>query len=969
MNSSDHSGKTQKLDFPNDLGSSSEPERRTVVLADGAEAPGGDGISGAPLNSLYAIQAKVGGGGMGVVYLAKDLKLGRYVALKRLNAQSNANPGLRRRFLNEAKAVALLNHIHIVHIYALGEDAEGPYIAMEYVSGPAATTGSRQLSGDTSVMPHAPVSLDRQVAENGQYTVNEAVDLLVKITKAVAYAHSNGVIHRDLKPSNILLDHTGEPKIVDFGLARLNVEGENKLTVPGEKLLSLGYGAPEQENDASVSDERADIYGLGGILYFAITGQNPRYFREQDIPVSLREALTKALATDREQRWPNAQAFLEALLAVQSRTKVEPSPAKTTWRCKWCDTVNPVTIRFCSECGWDGSESCPECGTENFIGMQYCGKCGADLRLYETMSTLSSKMRSAVDADEYEKAVMLSTRAQGFEPAGPAGRAVAKDIHQLCEHARKQIARRDQLKEIIPMELRAENYERARTFIEEYRTLSGDLSVFADEYAQISEMIVRRDLKRARHALNAHDIPYALQLCDDLLRNVAPDNKACLALRRIIVTRRVVRRSLYTAGAVILVVLLYLLSLPPVVKGVQASGGVLSRTAALFYTPARFVYSDASPFELPLGKYAGIFGVTDVNGVFAEAPSTAYGHSSDPAKLAELRTAFQRQIAELEKSISDYDKAWREQYVEGMKDLEKRQIEAGNYHEWQYVDAELRQFAASGQIGPLSAGEPSDLRDLKQKYISAAEGIVAAKAKNRVTATKKYINGLSEILSEFTREGNMSSAAAVDTELRRVSGTQEFRDAEAFLAAAETAAAADAGKVAVLRSGSLKDLEPIRSKLETEMAAIEADYAKQLKSWPDKYNEALSHLLQDYQAAGDFSGWEAAKDEIDRFEIDRTLQMANVVSDFEKLSTLQQNHLSLLAKYKADRATALVKTAEHATASLKELRANFTKAKDMDAAGVVNDEIRRIGELQEIVAAKAELAPPPPVPLPPIPSK
>ena len=215
----------------------------------------------------------------------------------------------------------------------------------------------------------------------------------------------------------------------------------------------------------------------------------------------------------------------------------------------------------------------------------------------------------------------------------------------------------------------------------------------------------------------------------------------------------------------------------------------------------------------------------------------------------------------------------------------------------------------------------------------------------------------------------MSSAAAVDTELRRVSEAQEFRDAEAFLAAAETATAADAGKVAVLRSGSLKDLEPIRSKLETEMAAIEANYSKQQKSWPDKYNEALAHLLQDYQAAGDFSGWEAAKDEIDRFEIDRTLQLPNVVSDFEKLSTLQQNHLALLAKYKADRAMALVKTAEQATESLKELRAKFTKAKDMDAAGVVNDEIRRIGELQEIVAARAELAPPPPVPLPPNPAK
>ena len=436
MNSPDKTAKISTASFDGDRTERIDPSGGTVAL-ESSGAPATGTAEGVPLSSLYAIQSKIGGGGMGVVYLAKDLKLGRYVALKRLNAQSNANAGLRKRFLNEARAVAALNHIHIVHIYALGEDADGPYIAMEYVSGPAATTGSRQLSGDPA-LPHAPVSLDRQVAENGQYTVNEAVDLLVKITKAVAYAHANGVIHRDLKPSNILLDETGEPKIVDFGLAHLKASDASKLTVPGEKLLSLGYGAPEQETDASVSDERADIYGLGGILYFAITGQNPRYFREQDIPASLREALTKALATDREQRWPSANAFLEALIAVQSRTKVEPSPAKTTWRCKWCDTVNPVTIRFCSECGWDGTEACPECGSENFVGMQYCGKCGADLRVYESMSSLAAKMRAAVDGDEYEKALMLATRAQGFDPAGPSGRAIEKDIAQLRDHARKR---------------------------------------------------------------------------------------------------------------------------------------------------------------------------------------------------------------------------------------------------------------------------------------------------------------------------------------------------------------------------------------------------------------------------------------------------------------------------------------------------------------------------------------------------
>ena len=201
----------------------------------------------------------------------------------------------------------------------------------------------------------------------------------------------------------------------------------------------------------------------------------------------------------------------------------------------------------------------------------------------------------------------------------------------------------------------------------------------------------------------------------------------------------------------------------------------------------------------------------------------------------------------------------------------------------------------------------------------------------------------------------MSAAALVDAELRRAAEAPEFKEAEAFLAAAETAASAD-GKVAVLRSGSLKDLAPIQAKFEAEMASIESTYLKQVKEWPDKYNEALTHLLQEYQAAGDFSGWEAAKEEIDRFESDRTLHPVNIVTGLDKLANRQKNHLDLLAKYKIDRAKGLVKAADAADTSLKDLRARFTKAKDMDSAGVVNDEIRRIGDLQEIAAARAELA-------------
>jgi len=251
--------------------------------------------AGSSLSSQYTILEKIGEGGMGVVYLARDRKLGRHVAIKRLNRGALAHASLKERFMREALAIAALNHIHIVHIYALGEDSDGPYIVMEYLAGPQEASPNKT--------PPAPYTLADRVNRIGPLPVNDAVDLVMKVCKAVEFAHACGIIHRDLKPSNVLLDETGEPKIVDFGLARVADQNADPITVPGERMLSLGYGAPEQEQDASLVDKRADIYGLGAILYFSITGKNPRYFRENDVPDPLRVTILKALETDRDKRW------------------------------------------------------------------------------------------------------------------------------------------------------------------------------------------------------------------------------------------------------------------------------------------------------------------------------------------------------------------------------------------------------------------------------------------------------------------------------------------------------------------------------------------------------------------------------------------------------------------------------------------------------------------------------------------
>ena len=933
------------------------PTVRLPETASAADAEAGTPPpAGADLYSLYAILSKIGDGGMGVVYLARDRRLERHVAIKRLNQAAQNNVSLRRRFLQEARAVAALNHIYIVHIYALGEDAEGPYIVMEYVSGPSAVTGSRELARDGQ--PNPPLSLDRQVTANGQYTVNEAIELLVKISKAIAYAHANGVIHRDLKPSNILLDETGEPKIVDFGLARLLCEEESKLTVPGEKLLSLGYGAPEQEHDASVADHRADIYGLGALLYFAITGQNPRFFREPDIPLALREVLVKALAPDREQRWSSATEFLEALKAVQSRTRVEQPTAKTTWRCKWCDTVNPLTIRFCSECGWDGGESCPECGAERFVGVQYCGSCGADTRVYETIDNLIRRLEGALEATEFERVIALASRAQGFEPAGPSGRARLKRVQQLRDEAQRLAGRRDQLQELIPMEMRAENYERAQEFMREFRALSGNRQIFADQEQALPELLLRRDIKRARRACHDREWRYALQLCDDLLGSVAPDNAECLTLRRSILLRRRLRRGAAGLFAAVAGATLYLLALPIMAR---LCAPTLPRGLNLAWRPARRAY--ASPrLGRPLGVYARMLGVTDLASCFA--PPTAAEPAPravalrDPEEMLNLLDSYTNQLQQVANEKDRYESTWPAQYLQELETLMERRRSAGDFESWNAISTEHRQFERSRAIGAIGETENAELTLLKRKYRSQADGGRIEYARRIVASTKKYLNDLTNLQSTYTRNARMREAAIVNNEIRRVRAAPGYLEAEALVA--ELGPLTETGKPVTLPPGErLAELQPLRRRYEEHLAATESDFSRNQNLWPEKYLQALNTLMMEFQNAGDFSGWEAVRNEIDRFEIDRLLLPTQLAVEPKRLLELQRRHLTLLQGYREARARGIVALAESQIRTLTDLQSRYTKAADMVSAGEVNAEIRRIRNAPEVLAAQAELAPPP----------
>ncbi len=218
--------------------------------------------------SHYCIVSKIGAGGMGDVYLTQDTKLDRKVALKILPADLAANQDRMRRFVQEAKAAAALNHPNIAHIYEFGESDGTNFIAMEFVDGETL----------------------REKIHGGKSELKVLLKHLLQVAEGLAKAHASGIVHRDLKPDNIMITRDGHAKVLDFGLAKLvetsgpgfgQSEGGEAPTavmqqhsVPGMIMGTIGYMSPEQAQAKPV-DQRSDIFSFGCILYETATGCQP----------------------------------------------------------------------------------------------------------------------------------------------------------------------------------------------------------------------------------------------------------------------------------------------------------------------------------------------------------------------------------------------------------------------------------------------------------------------------------------------------------------------------------------------------------------------------------------------------------------------------------------------------------------------------------------------------------------------
>jgi len=200
----------------------------------------------------YRVEARIGAGGMGIVYLALDEALQRQVALKTLLPALAADPEFVARFKREAQSAAALNHPNITQIYTIGQEGAVPFFAMELIRGK---------------------SLEAIVKEKGAIPAKEAAGYVLQAAMGLRHAAQKKLIHRDIKPSNLMLTEDGVVKITDFGLAKA-ARSETQLTATGEVLGSPGYISPDQAQGADL-DARSDIYSLGATFYHLVTGKLP----------------------------------------------------------------------------------------------------------------------------------------------------------------------------------------------------------------------------------------------------------------------------------------------------------------------------------------------------------------------------------------------------------------------------------------------------------------------------------------------------------------------------------------------------------------------------------------------------------------------------------------------------------------------------------------------------------------------
>ena len=448
---------------------------------DPADGKTSEQLAGWMIAGRYELVGKLGEGGMGAVFKVRDHKVGRrLIALKRI-LQLNENA--HQRFELEIDAAANLNHRNICKVYDRGDDEHGPFFTMELLTGG---------------------SLQERVERDGPLSEDAFIDLARQLAQALRYAHRKTVQHRDIKPGNVLFDEDGDPKLADFGLAR--VGPSTGLSVTSFGLGTPGFSAPEQLRDSKTADHRADIYGLGATLYYALTGKSPiGVIEPADIPSTWRAMILKCMKEDPAERYFDAEEILKSI--------DNPPPADgpaVSGKCSVCGVTNPAGSSFCRQCGAGLNEPCPRCGAANRASEKTCRGCRVDIPKRRASDAYLHEARDHTARRDFRRAVKAAEEASRQEPDRDEtkvvlaeARQMMRQVESLCSNASKlesdgQYREAEQVWKQL-LELHPEHHE-ASEAVERIRGRILD-DQFHEKAQQFEAAIDKRDLALATQLL------------------------------------------------------------------------------------------------------------------------------------------------------------------------------------------------------------------------------------------------------------------------------------------------------------------------------------------------------------------------------------------------------------------------------------------------------------------------------------
>jgi serine/threonine-protein kinase len=420
------------------LSARAEPAPVATSLATPA-AEGRDPLLGRVINGQFRVVRKLGEGGYGAVYEAKDVNLERRIALKIMLPTRAASREYVAKFFREARTAAQLSHPNVVAVHSVGLDDECKvyFLAMEYVEGR---------------------TLHDVLQERGPLPVAEASEYIIQSCRGLAAAHERNIIHRDIKPGNLMITPGGAIKIADFGLAKV-YEGEGGAQ---STVIGTPYFMPPEQFEGRAKDGRTDIYALGVTFYYMLTmqrahtGAGPAQIllsvmtkeptsvleHRPDLPEGIWPIVRRMIDRDLDNRYQNCIEIVRDLEQLLGGGDEEVEQIY----CGACGVPNPTDATECSGCKESLLEKCPVCGGEDAAGTKFCGNCGANIPAERAVLVLVDEARQFLSVGRLARAKEKIQQAQDRSPENLAAAELFKEFEGKRE---LRDAHRDAIRELL----------------------------------------------------------------------------------------------------------------------------------------------------------------------------------------------------------------------------------------------------------------------------------------------------------------------------------------------------------------------------------------------------------------------------------------------------------------------------------------------------------------------------------------